>query len=35
MKKIFIAACFMTGFATFAQTEVAPLDPMQDKDLMT
>ena len=35
MKTIFIAACCMTGFATCAQTEVAPLDPMQDKDLMT
>lgn len=35
MKKILIAACFMTGFASFAQTESTPLDPMQDKDLMT
>ncbi|TXF74996.1 S8 family serine peptidase [Chryseobacterium sp.] len=34
MKKILIAACFMTGFASFAQT-AAPLDPMMDKDLMT
>ncbi len=30
MKKILIAACFMTGFAAFAQT-----DETQDKDLMT
>lgn len=35
MKKILIAACFMTGFATFAQTKENALDPMQDKDLMT
>lgn len=35
MKKILIAACFMTGFATFAQTAVSALDPMKDKDLMT
>ncbi len=35
MKKILIAACFMTGFAVFAQTEAPALDPMQDKDLMT
>ncbi len=35
MKKMFIAACFMTGFATFAQKINAPLDPMQDKNLMT
>lgn len=35
MKKIFIAACFMTGFASFAQTAATTLDPMQDKDLMT
>ncbi|MGA9212383.1 S8 family serine peptidase [Kaistella sp.] len=35
MKKILIAACFMTGLASFAQQAVAPLDPMQDKNLMT
>ena len=35
MKKILIAAYFMTGFAVFAQQTAAPLDPMQDKDLMT
>ena len=35
MKKIFIAAYFMAGFASFAQTKTTPLDPMQDKDLMT
>lgn len=36
MKKIFIAACFMTGFATFAQkADAVPLDPMKDKNLMT
>ncbi|KMQ70597.1 S8 family serine peptidase [Chryseobacterium koreense] len=35
MKKILIAACFMTGFATFAQTAESALDPMKDKDLMT
>lgn len=35
MKKIFIAACFITGFATFAQNENPVLDQMQDKDLMT
>ena len=35
MKKILIAACFMTGFASFAQTAETTLDPMKDKDLMT
>ena len=35
MKKILIAACFMTGFATFAQTADVALDPMKDKNLMT
>ncbi|UJF29179.1 S8 family serine peptidase [Kaistella sp. 97-N-M2] len=35
MKKIFIAACFMTGFLSFAQTADTTLDPMIDKDLMT
>lgn len=35
MKKIFIAACFMTGFLSFAQTADTTLDPMMDKDLMT
>ncbi len=34
MKRILIAACFLTGFASFAQNTTA-LDPMQDKDLMT
>lgn len=34
MKKILIAACFMTGFVSFAQT-ATPADPMMDKDLMT
>lgn len=34
MKRIIIAACFLTGFASFAQN-TATLDPMQDKDLMT
>lgn len=35
MKKVFIAACFMTGFVSFAQTSATVLDPMQDQDLMT
>lgn len=35
MKKILIAAWFMTGFAAFAQTADTTLDPMKDKDLMT
>ena len=35
MKKILIAAYFMTGFAVFAQQTAAPLDPMKDKNLMT
>ncbi|SFI72074.1 Subtilase family protein [Kaistella treverensis] len=35
MKKILIAAYFMTGFATFAQTTETPLDPMKDQKLMT
>lgn len=35
MKKILIAAYFITGFAVFAQQTAAPLDPMQDKELMT
>ncbi len=35
MKRILIAACFMTGFASFAQNTTAPLDPMEDQQLMT
>ena len=35
MNKILIAACFMTSFASFAQKAEVPLDPMQDKNLMT
>ena len=35
MNKILIAACFMTGFVSFAQNAETPLDPMQDKNLMT
>ncbi len=35
MNKILIAACFMTGFVSFAQNAETPLDPMQDKSLMT
>lgn len=35
MKKFLIAASFITGFATFAQTTTTALDPMKDKDLMT
>jgi len=35
MKKILIAACFMTGMTIFGQTETAALDPMKDQDLMT
>lgn len=36
MKKIFIAAVFMSGFGwTFAQSSSQELDPMEDKDLMT
>lgn len=35
MKRILIAACLMTGFATFAQKADIALDPTQDKDLMT
>lgn len=36
MKRILIAACFLTGFASFAQnTSAVSLDPMMDKDLMT
>lgn len=35
MNKILIAACFMTGFVSFAQKAEATLDPMQDKNLMT
>ena len=35
MKKILIAAYFMTGFATFAQKAETPVDPMKDKNLMT
>ena len=35
MKKILIAAYFMTGFAVFAQTTETPLDPMKDQKLMT
>ena len=35
MKKLFVAALFMTSFAAFSQTETAALDPMKDKDLMT
>lgn len=34
MKRIIIAAAFLSGFAGFAQTSEA-LDPMKDKDLMT
>jgi subtilisin family serine protease len=35
MKKILIAAYFMTGFAVFAQTTETPMDPMKDQKLMT
>ncbi|QDP86334.1 S8 family serine peptidase [Chryseobacterium sp. SNU WT5] len=35
MKRILIAACFITGFTSFAQKAEAPLDPMKDKNLMT
>ncbi len=36
MKKIFIAAVFMSGFGwAFAQNATKELDPMEDKDLMT
>ena len=35
MNKIFLAACFLTGFALSAQTSEKVLEPMQDKDLMT
>lgn len=35
MNKILIAACFMTSFVSFAQNAETPLDPMQDKNLMT
>ncbi|WHF52670.1 S8 family serine peptidase [Chryseobacterium gotjawalense] len=35
MKKILIAACFMTGVLSFAQQATAPLDPIKDKNLMT
>lgn len=35
MKKILIAACFMTGVVSFAQQAPAPLDPIKDKNLMT
>lgn len=35
MNKILIAACFMTGFVSFAQKAETALDPMQDKNLMT
>lgn len=35
MKRIIIAAYFLAGFTAFAQSELKPVDPMQDKDLMT
>ncbi len=35
MNKILIEACFITSFASFAQKAETPLDPMQDKNLMT
>ncbi len=35
MKKILIAATFLSGVASFAQSADAALDPMKDKDLMT
>ena len=35
MKKILIAASFLTGVASFAQSVEVALDPMKDKDLMT
>ena len=35
MKKLFISALFLSGFLGFAQSTTKPLDPMQDKDLMT
>ena len=35
MKKFFISALFLSGFLGFAQSTMTPLDPMQDKDLMT
>ena len=35
MKKLFVAALFMSSFTAFSQTETAALDPMKDKDLMT
>ena len=35
MNKILIAACFMTGFVSFAQKAEEALDPMLDKNLMT
>lgn len=35
MNKILIAACFITGFVSFAQQPDTALDPMQDKNLMT
>ncbi|MDQ0476409.1 S8 family serine peptidase [Chryseobacterium sp. MDT2-18] len=35
MKKIVIAACFITGVVSFAQQAAAPLDPIKDKNLMT
>lgn len=35
MKKILIAATFLSGVASFAQSADVALDPMKDKDLMT
>lgn len=35
MKKLIVAAYFLTGTAAFAQTDTTALDPMKDKDLMT
>ncbi len=35
MKKLIVAAYFLTGTTAFAQNDTVVLDPMQDKDLMT
>lgn len=35
MKKILLAASFMTGMVAFAQNTAEALDPMKDRDLMT
>ena len=35
MKKVLIAAAFLSGVASFAQSTDVALDPMKDKDLMT